>query len=160
MMKVVEKKVRNLFSYDSQIMDTVLKFLPLVVLAAADGRSKTRHNWKQQMLLSTIILLGTNAVVKPLKRIVGEQRPWPSLKQDSFPSGHTAAAFAEAEIVRQELNNKTSIVKYAGYGVAVALGMLRIFHHKHKPIDVVTGAAIGIISSCLAYKILPEQSSH
>ena len=150
----MNSKIKNAFSYDSKAMDTFLKFLPMLFLFAGDLKFKTRHSWKKQLAISTTILISTNALIKPLKKVVHEQRPLPSLKQDSFPSGHTAAAFAEAEMLRQELKGSLPHASYSGYFIATGLGILRMVHRKHKPIDVIAGAVIGIASARLAYKLL------
>lgn len=61
---------------------------------------------------------------------------------DSFPSGHTAAAFALATVV--SLRYRHSFwVGAASYSVAAAVGLSRMALDRHWLSDVVAGAAIG-----------------
>jgi len=62
----------------------------------------------------------------------------------SFPSGHTSAAFMGAAFIDQRYGWQYAILAYIG---ASYVGYSRIYADKHYGIDVVAGAAIGIISS-------------
>ena len=89
-----------------------------------------------------------------LKKITHIQRPDGS-SYESFPSGHTAEAFASAEFLRQEYKDVSPWYGIAGYAAATATGALRIYNNKHWLSDVVAGAGIGIASTKLAYWIYP-----
>lgn len=85
-----------------------------------------------------------------LKNIVGRPRPYTaetvtqplSFSSDyaSFPSGHTATAFALAHVLASEYPR----YKYLFYGGAVLVGISRIYLDQHYTSDVIAGAAIGI----------------
>lgn len=68
----------------------------------------------------------------------------------SFPSGHTTAAFAFASAVDGEWARldpkRPRWVVPALYGLAALTGVSRVFDDKHWTSDVVVGAAIGYVS--------------
>lgn len=93
-------------------------------------------------------LLVTNLTIKPL---FSRPRPWldvPGLMAlvaehdpNSFPSGHTCAAFAAAFSWRGRLP-----WKWAGrtaVALAVCMGLSRLYVGVHYPSDVITGGLIG-----------------
>ena len=77
------------------------------------------------------------------KGFTGEDR-------SSFPSAHTAVAFAAASSVTSELAHlwpgHTALVAPVLYGGATLVGVGRMYHDKHWASDVALGAAIGIFS--------------
>ena len=68
-------------------------------------------------------------------------------KYQSFPSGHTTAAFAVAAAVTSESRRfwpgHEWVVAPAMYGGATLVGLSRIYHDAHWASDVALGAAIG-----------------
>jgi len=90
-----------------------------------------------------------------VKKWVGRRRPDGS-NDASFPSGHTANAFAEAEFLNQEYRDVSPWIGYAGYTIATATGVLRLYNDKHFVSDVVAGAGFGIASTKIAYLIYPH----
>lgn len=103
--------------------------------------------------------LGANAVIYSgivtqfLKVALGRTRPYagegdfsgPNLTPgyDSFPSGHTASAFALATLLSKRYPRYSSLF-YAG---AMACALARVGNSAHWPGDTVFGAAIGIWSA-------------
>jgi membrane-associated phospholipid phosphatase len=61
---------------------------------------------------------------------------------DSFPSGHTMAAFALASVVAHEYRNK-KMVPVIAYGLATLVGAARFSARKHFASDVVAAGAMG-----------------
>jgi membrane-associated phospholipid phosphatase len=65
----------------------------------------------------------------------------------SFPSGHTAAAFAMAATLTGEVANADSawlrLVEPAAYAGAVAVGVARVYQRVHWPSDLPLAAAFG-----------------
>ena len=74
---------------------------------------------------------------------------------NSFPSGHTAIAFASAEFLRMEYKDVSVWYGIAGYTVATAVGGLRVYNNRHWFSDVLTGAGVGILSTQLASSVQP-----
>jgi len=61
---------------------------------------------------------------------------------DSFPSGHTMAAFALASVVAHEYRNK-KLVPVIAYGLATLVGAARFSARQHFASDVVAAGAMG-----------------
>lgn len=102
----------------------------------------------QDKCFGRIAKLGTSIVCESVlvrigKHTIKKERPDNSA-YDSFPSGHTAAAFTGAEIVRHEYGNAWGI---GAYMVASAVGLSRVYHKRHYLGDVAGGAALGFISA-------------
>lgn len=136
-------------------LDNYLQYAPAV---AVYGLNLAGIHGKNNFLDRTIIYGLSNLMmavtVNVTKRVAGELRPDGS-DDLSFPSGHTATAFAAAEFLRQEYKDLSVWYGIAGYAAATATGYLRISNNKHWVGDVVAGAGIGIISTRLAYWIYP-----
>lgn len=62
---------------------------------------------------------------------------------DSFPSGHTANAFAVAHVIADEYPGWK--VKLAVYGLAAATGFERVAGREHFPSDALVGGAVGYL---------------
>ena len=127
----------------------------------------TNHNTLQDVGLhmTESVVLGSSATIV-LKRLLGRARPFVSNGTDprdfkfgkgfgdadrqSFPSGHTTAAFAAASSVTSEMKRvypgSTWIVGPVMYGSATMVGLARMYHNKHWASDVALGAAIGTFS--------------
>jgi membrane-associated phospholipid phosphatase len=77
-----------------------------------------------------------------LKYAVGRPRPYqePSDRGHSFPSGHTAAAFAGAAYWQQRYGWKAGAPAYL---LAATVGYSRVWSANHYWSDVIAGAAIG-----------------
>lgn len=106
-------------------------------------------------LLNTTLLvlksqLFTEILVEPLKYTTQVLRP-DSSTRNSFPSGHTARAFAVATCFHREFGDKSIWYSVGGYTIASVTGLLRIMNNRHWITDVLGGAAIGIVSAQLAY---------
>ena len=63
----------------------------------------------------------------------------------SFPSGHTAGAFAAATVFAMEYRDRP-LVPIIAYGSASLIGFSRITENKHWVSDVLAGAALGLLS--------------
>ena len=97
--------------------------------------------------------------VYALKNITKIERPDGS-SNNSFPSGHTATAFAGAEFLWQEYKDVNIWYGITGYAVATGTGIFRIYNARHWLSDVVMGAGIGILTTKIAYWIFPYIDNH
>jgi len=86
-------------------------------------------------------LAGAWAMTWALKVGVGRRRP--SGGPHSFPSGHTATAFAAAPVISRTYGRGPGAL---AYGVATLTALARIEDDRHYLSDVIAGAAIGIIA--------------
>lgn len=100
------------------------------------------HNWPR-FAVNTIASVGVAYAGKTaLKAMVKEERPDHS-DNKSFPSGHTAMAFAAARSIDKEFRKESIWIPIAGYAAATAVGIERVANDRHHWYDVVAGAAVG-----------------
>ncbi|AWI25270.1 phosphatase PAP2 family protein [Flavobacterium pallidum] len=115
---------------------------------------KGKHNLKDRSIILGTSYLLLSATVFPLKSITHIERP-DGTAYNSFPSGHTANAFAGAEFLWQEYKDKSVWYGISGYLVASGVGAFRIINNRHWLTDVAAGAGIGILSTKAAYWLYP-----
>jgi hypothetical protein len=136
--------------------DDYLRIVPMVAvyglnLAGVRGKHSV-GNQTGLYVFSMAIMAGSTTIVKRLA-----DRPRPDGADNySFPSGHTAMAFTAAECLNQEYRDVSPWIGYAGYTVATATGVLRMYNNRHWLSDVVAGAGFGIASAKLAYLLYPK----
>lgn len=116
-------------------------------------------NWlgvkgKNDFANRTAILIKSEMMVAiltfSLKRITAVPRP-DTKELTSFPSGHTAQAFAAATFMAREYGHKNIWYSIGAYTVATGVGAMRVMNNRHWISDVMVGAGIGILSTNLAY---------
>ena len=73
--------------------------------------------------------------------------------QRSFPSGHTSTAFSLATSYFLSLKRLTGESRWWIFVPAVFVGVARVAAAKHFTTDVLTGAAIGTVTSLVVYQI-------
>jgi membrane-associated phospholipid phosphatase len=116
---------------------------------------KGKNNFKDRTLILATSYLLVAATTLPLKNITHVQRPDGS-SFNSFPSGHTATAFAGAEFLWQEYKDVSVWYGISGYIVATGTGFFRMYNDRHWLTDVAAGAGIGILCTKTAYWIYPK----
>lgn len=123
-------------------------------IAIAYGLDAFGVKSKTDILNRTVILLKgeimTHATVCFLKNKTDVLRPDGS-NSYSFPSGHTAQAFAAATFLSEEYKDQFKWMPYVAYGMASSVGLMRIANNRHYISDVLLGAGIGILSMKVAY---------
>ena len=102
-------------------------------------------------------LLATNLTIKPL---VQRGRPWldwpigPLVTEkdpNSFPSGHTCAAFAAGMSWMRSLPWRWG--RAAAVVLAVCMGLSRLYVGVHYPTDVLVGALIGALCAWVVWRV-------
>jgi len=136
-------------------VDDFSQYAPAVSVYALDAFGvKAKHNLRDRSVILGTSYLMMSATVLGLKSITKIERPDGSSK-NSFPSGHTATAFAGAEFLWQEYKDKSIWYGVAGYAIATGTGLFRMYNNRHWLTDVVAGAGIGILSTKVAYLLNP-----
>jgi membrane-associated phospholipid phosphatase len=136
-------------------LDNYLQFSPAIAVYGLNAFGiKGKNNFRDRTIIYALAVSFTTVIVTPLKSFTKEQRPDGS-DFKSFPSGHTATAFAAAEFMRQEYKEVSPWYGIAGYAAATATGILRLYNNKHWVGDVIAGAGFGVLSTKLAYWLYP-----
>jgi len=137
-------------------VDDYMRYAPAAAVYALDLMGvKGKHNFKDKSALFLLSSVLTNGSVLVLKKSSNRMRP-NRLNDYSFPSGHTASAFAYAEYLSQEYGDKSIWYTVGGYGAASATAVLRIYKNYHWFSDVIAGAGMGVLSTKFAYLIYPS----
>jgi membrane-associated phospholipid phosphatase len=121
----------------------------------------------------------SGVVTGGLKGIAGRARPYASPQQpgnwsllggthdatrQSFPSGHTTAAFAFATALDHELRamhpDAAHWASPALYGAAALTGLARMHADRHWASDVVMGAGIGVVSGLIVSRFHADRPNH
>jgi hypothetical protein len=145
---------------DKFTIDDFSQYAPAIAvyglnLFGVEGKNNFRD--RSIILGTSYLLMGTWVTV--MKKTTHIQRPDKS-GFNSFPSGHTATAFASAEFLWQEYKDVSFWYGISGYIVATGTGFFRIYNDKHWLTDVAMGAGIGILSTKIAYWVFPLLENH
>ncbi len=127
-------------------------FLSVYTLNAMGIRGKNNFKDRTIILTTAYVIMGSSVSI--IKKTSNVTRPDGS-STNSFPSGHTATAFMGAEFLYQEYKDVSVWYGITGYAVAAGTGYFRMSNEKHWLTDVITGAGIGILSTKIAYWLLP-----
>jgi membrane-associated phospholipid phosphatase len=140
--------------------DDALKWIPFGLLFLLDiFGTKTKSGWKNQVLIAGAAESIKYLIADNLKKLMQQRRPAPYTGNHSMPSGHTSTAFSSAEFLHSELKDSLPVISYSGYVAATAVAAIRIMKNRHWLKDVIVGAAIGIISTKLAYALVNKLSN-
>ncbi len=131
--------------------DDYLQYAPGVALLAMKAAGvQSRSSWGRLAVSGAFSVALTFGVVNGLKYSVKTMRPDGS-RRNSFPSGHTATAFAAAHMLHKEYGNLSPWISVGGYTVASVVGVSRQLNNRHWISDVLAGAGIGILSVEFGY---------
>lgn len=132
-------------------IDNFLQFVPAAAVYALNAAGvKGEHDFANRTALLLKSELIMTAIVYPLKKITAVPRP-DTGAPNSFPSGHTAQAFAAATFLHKEFGKEHPLYSVLAFGTATGVGVLRVMNNRHWASDVLVGAGIGILSTNLAY---------
>lgn len=144
--------------------------VPVMGIAYGVGRLAGSRELSTATLHTAAAFVAAGAANGIVKVAVGRRRPGadndatsfrPVATEDlwqSFPSGHTVAAFSLASAIAEEANRPW--VSALTYGAAGVVGWSRIYDDRHWVSDVVGGALIGTLSSKLTLRWLHARAPH
>jgi hypothetical protein len=140
-------------------LDNYMQFAPMAALYGLNlAGIKGKHGFIDQTGLYILSFGIMGVSTGTVKRLADRSRPDGS-NNYSFPSGHTANAFAAAEFLNREYRDVSPWIGYAGYTVATATGVLRMYNNRHWLSDVIAGAGFGIAATKIAYLVYPHLRS-
>jgi YegS/Rv2252/BmrU family lipid kinase len=148
--------------------------LPMTILTAITAALLVWRKHTRAALWTVVVMLGASLTTYLLKGLLQRKRPvWPdpitSLTSFSFPSGHATgiAAAAGVIIVLAGLLVRRRGLRRTLYAVALGLALLvgldRIFLGVHNPSDVLAGYAVGafwVLLGLAVYDPAPRARTH
>ncbi|MFQ3611454.1 MAG: phosphatase PAP2 family protein [Fimbriimonadales bacterium] len=141
----------------------------LMVLSATLAPQRTvsgwrlGRRWRSVFFPALVAFVGSGITVQVIKKLVPRLRPSnlpealvapdERIFYGSFPSGHTTTAFAIGFWVWLCLRKtRYAWVGWAVMGLAGLVGLSRIYRGVHYPLDVLAGAALGMVWGWVAYR--------
>lgn len=127
----------------------------LVAAAVLLCFKRTRRAGVAALLAMAVGFICTNLV---LKHLLSRPRPWLEVAgltalvaeddPNSFPSGHSTAAFAFASALWQTAPDRW--MRWAALAAAVLMALSRLYVGVHYPSDVLAGVFVGLLAGWLA----------
>ncbi|MBA4055894.1 MAG: phospholipid phosphatase, partial [Marivirga sp.] len=131
--------------------DDYLQYAPIAAVYALNAigiKGKNDFGNRTALLIKAELLVGV--LTYSLKKITAVPRP-DTGQPTSFPSGHTAQAFAAATFMAKEYGHKSIWYSIGAYTIATGIGTMRVMNNRHWVSDVLVGAGIGILSTNIVY---------
>ena len=148
--KIVEQRNKHMGNFYTRVDD----YLEYAAIPIAYGLDLFGVKSKNDFLNRTAILIKGEilfyASTNLIKIASNELRP-DKTDYRSFPSGHTAQAFATATFLSEEYKERLPWMPYAAYTMASTTGLLRIANNRHHIGDVLFGAGLGLLTMKTAY---------
>ena len=162
----------KIVALDDRILRRLCKTRTASITALFDGMCRLLDPTRVPMVILALVVCGAGAVaevttvslilsstlVVALKRAVKRARPsaalqaWVPPDRFSFPSGHTAAAFAMAFALAPSVSPGMFFVLV---GIAFVVAYARMYIGVHYPLDVLAGATVGIVVGIVTAGIMP-----
>lgn len=152
----LDKRIVKLGDIESPRLKSadLLQFSPAAIMitlkaAGLEGRS----DWPRMITADIIGAALFTTINNVTKYTVRRERP-DGTTRNSYPSGHTGTAFLCAQMLHKEYGETVSPwISVGGYGLAATTGFFRVLADRHWCTDVLGGAAMGIISTEVAYEL-------
>jgi len=135
----------NRFHYEDYTRDLPILAVYGLNLAGVKGK----NSFMERSILLAKTMLIQHILVSTLKGTIDMERP--DGGQSSFPSSHTARAFAAATFMHYEYGEKSIWYSVGAFATAAVTGYTRMAHNHHWVNDVLVGAGIGVLSANIAY---------
>ena len=146
--------------------NSLFRPVPLAVLAAALAgwvltTARASHRW-EVLRAAVLSLVLSELVTQVLKRVADQPRPTATIPGldvhaypkdpygNAYPSAHTAVAVGLMAALWPWLTRPQRVV---GVVVALLVALNRLYIGAHWPVDVVGGAAIGLLSGALCWLV-------
>jgi membrane-associated phospholipid phosphatase len=141
----------------SWVMTSGTGWLLFLLLATLVNRQR---GWKATRAVAPALWLATATVEHPIKKWFRRRRPFISLIEAiivgrkpgsySFPSGHSAAAFAGALLLAREYPASAR----GFFGLASLVAFSRVYLGVHYPGDVLSGSLLGMVLAKIYSRLL------
>ncbi|MFC6102268.1 phosphatase PAP2 family protein [Olivibacter domesticus] len=149
-MEIVEERNEHFANFHTGI-DNYLQYAPIAAVYTMDAYGyKAKHDFVNRSAILFKGELMMSAIVFTAKSSFHNLRPDGST-YNSFPSGHTAQAFAAATFLAEEYGSTYKWMPYVAYSAATCVGGMRMANNRHYISDVLFGAGIGILTMKVAY---------
>ncbi|MDD7317738.1 MAG: phosphatase PAP2 family protein [Prevotella sp.] len=145
-------------------IDNVLEYTPFAALFALKAIGvESKSEWGRLAVNAATSFVITAGACYAMKHTIHTMRPDRS-DNHSFPSGHSAIAFAGATLLAKEYGHVSPWIAVGGYAVATVTAVDRVHRDRHHWGDVVAGAALGVAAAEAGYYlgrlILPDRESY
>lgn len=148
--------LNGFFHFITVVFNAGAAWYALVALAGLRNR---RFGWQVAREAAVPLAVATAVVEYPIKSYFRRRRPFIEIIQAivigrkpgtwSFPSGHSASAFAGAWLLHRHYPRLGGLL----YTVAGLVGFSRIYLGNHYPGDVLAGSAAGIVLAWLLRRL-------
>lgn len=151
---VRESVLKNYPNFQSKLDDYLQYGISAIPLGMSVIGIEGKHKLKDQIILTILSHGLAQTITQSLKYIVAYPRP-DGVGMESFPSGHTTAAFTGAAILAKEYGEKSVGYTIVGYGLATTVGTYRVLKNRHWVADVLFAAGVGIAATEVTYMVYP-----
>ena len=155
------------------VVNPLLRPAPLAILTAlllywTFLSARTREQQRQIVRVAVVAFVVAEVLVQVLKRLANQPRPSAVISGldthgyprepfgHSFPSSHTAVAVALVAGLWPWMDLRRRVV---GTTLAALVALNRVYIGAHWPLDVVGGAAAGIVAASVARIVEPAEPS-
>ncbi len=132
--------------------DDQLRYAPIAIgLVLPLFGKKPKHKPLHLIPLLSSAYVLADGVVHRLKAHTARVRPNGDREPDAFPSQHSSMAFVAATLLHYEFGDYSPWISVGGYALAAWVAYARVAQNHHWTSDVLTGAAVGMLSTHLVY---------